>query len=49
MILFLVVIAIFVLSVAVGSAIGAALARLVLSGIRRGLTSSGRAPFARGG
>lgn len=42
MILFLVVVAIFVLSVAVGSAIGAAFARLVLSGMQRGLESSRR-------
>ena len=49
MILFLVVVGIFVLSVAVGSAIGAALARLVLGGIRRGLAANGRAPFAHGG
>ena len=49
MILFLVIVGIFVLSVALGSAIGAGLARLVLSGIRRGLASNGRAPFAHGG
>lgn len=42
MTLFLVVVAIFVLSVAVGSAIGAAFARLVLSGMQRGLETSRR-------
>ena len=40
MIMFLVVLAIFVLSVAVGSAIGSLLARLVLNGMERGLVAS---------
>jgi len=40
MFMFLVVIAIFVLSVAVGSAIGSGLARLVLNGLERGLIAS---------
>jgi len=40
MFMFLVVVAIFVLSVAVGSAIGSALARLVLNGMERGLIAS---------
>jgi hypothetical protein len=40
MLLVAVVIAIFVLSIVVGSAIGSALARLVLSGMERGLVAS---------
>jgi uncharacterized membrane protein YciS (DUF1049 family) len=40
MMMFLVVLAIFVLSVAVGSAIGSVLARLVLNGMERGLVAS---------
>jgi len=42
MVMLLVVVAIFVLSVAVGSAIGSALARLVLNGIHRGMLASQR-------
>jgi len=42
MVTFLVVIAIFVLSVVVGSAIGSGLARLVLMGLERGLLASRR-------
>jgi len=38
--MFLVVLAIFVLSIAVGSAIGSVLARLVLNGMERGLVAS---------
>ena len=40
MVLFLVVVAIFVLSVAIGSAIGSGLARLVLLWMQRGLVAS---------
>jgi hypothetical protein len=40
MVLFLVVVAIFVLSVVIGSAIGSGLARLVLMGMERGLLAS---------
>ena len=40
MVLFLVVVAIFVLSVAIGSAIGSGLARLVLLWMERGLIAS---------
>jgi hypothetical protein len=40
MVMFLVVVAIFVLSVAVGSAIGSALARLAISGLQRGMVGS---------
>jgi hypothetical protein len=42
MFMFLVVVAIFVLSVAIGSAIGSGLARLALNGIERGLVASRR-------
>jgi len=42
MITFLVVVAIFVLSVAVGSAIGSALARLAISGLQRGMVAPQR-------
>jgi hypothetical protein len=42
MFMFLVVVAIFVLSVAIGSAIGSGLARLALNGIERGLLASRR-------
>lgn len=42
MVMFLAVIAIFVLSVAVGSAIGSGLARLVLLWMERGLVASRR-------
>ena len=40
MIMFLVVVAIFVLSVAVGSAIGSALARLAISALQRGMVAA---------
>jgi hypothetical protein len=40
--MFLVVIAIFVLSVAIGSAIGSALARLAISGLQRGMVAAHR-------
>ena len=45
MMMFFVVLAIFVLSIAVGSAIGSVLARLVLNGMERGLVAS-RQPTA---
>jgi hypothetical protein len=40
MMMFLAILAIFVLSVVVGSAIGSMLARLVLNGMERGLAAS---------
>lgn len=40
MILFLVVVAIFLLSIAIGSAIGSLLGRLVLNGMQRGLVAA---------
>ncbi len=42
MVMLLVVVAIFLLSVAVGSAIGSVLGRLVFSGMQRGLAASRR-------